>query len=212
MLELGLKILLAYLLGSINGSLLVGRFRGVDIRAVGSGNPGGTNALRTQGKGFAFLVMVIDVGKGYVAAGFLPMLALPGAPLDPEISRTWLMLACAGASIVGHCYPVWFQFSGGKGAATAVGVVIAIAPGLLLPGAIVFAAVLVLTGFVGLATMSAMFVLPVYLALTQFAERQPEVVFFVLLAVFTVFTHRSNIQRMREGREDRLQAVMLLRR
>jgi glycerol-3-phosphate acyltransferase PlsY len=212
MLELGLKILLAYLLGSINGSLFIGHFRGVDIRATGSGNPGGTNALRTQGKWFAFLVMVIDVGKGYIAARFLPMLALPAIPLDPEISRTWLMLACAGASIVGHCYPVWFQFSGGKGAATAVGVVIAIAPGLLVPGAIVFVTVLILTGFVGLSTMSAMVILPVYLMLTQFAERQPEVIFFLLLAAFTVFTHRSNIQRMREGSENRLQAAMLLRR
>jgi len=212
MLELGLKILLAYLLGSINGSLFVGRFRGVDIRAAGSGNPGGTNALRTQGKWFAFLVMVIDVGKGYIAARFLPMLALPAIPHDPEISRTWLMLACAGASIVGHCYPVWFEFSGGKGAATAVGVVLAIAPGLFLPGAIVFVTVLLLTGFVGLSTMSAMTILPAYLALTQFAERQPEVIFLILLAAFTVFTHRSNIRRMREGTENRLQAAMLLRR
>lgn len=212
MLELGFKVLLSYLLGSLNGSLVVGRIYGVDIRDEGSGNPGGTNALRTHGKWFAFWVMVIDIGKGYVPVHFFAAMAFPGIPVDPEVSRTWLMLACAAASIVGHCYPVWFQFAGGKGAATSVGVLIAIAPGLLLPGTIVFAAVLILSGYVGLATMSAAVVLPVYLGITQFAQQQPAVVFLLLLAAFIIFTHRSNIRRMREGREDRLERAMLLRR
>ena len=105
MLELGLKVLLSYLAGALNGALIVGKLAGgIDIRTLGSGNAGGTNALRTQGKWFAFRVMVIDVGKGYLPPWLLPALALPGVPLDPEVSRTWLALACAGAAVVG---PSW---------------------------------------------------------------------------------------------------------
>jgi len=126
MLELGLKTLISYLLGSVNGSLVLGRLRGVDIRQLGSGNAGGTNALRTQGKWFALGVMVIDIGKGYVPTWLLPGWALPGVPVDPVVSRAWLSFACAGATVVGHCYPVWFGFAGGKGAATAVGAFITV--------------------------------------------------------------------------------------
>lgn len=212
MLELGVKVLISYLIGSLNGSLLLGRISNIDIRNEGSGNAGGTNALRTQGWWFALMVMLIDIGKGYLCARYLPALALPGIPPDPAVSRTWLTLACGGAAIVGHCYPVWFQFAGGKGAATAIGALIAIAPGLLLPGALVFTGVLILTGYVSLATMSAMTVLPVWLAATNFADAQRTIAFLAMLAVFIVFTHRSNIQRMREGREGRLEKVMLFRR
>jgi len=212
MLELGAKLLLSYLLGSLNGALIVGKLRGVDIRKVGSGNAGGTNALRTQGPLFAAIVMIIDVGKGWLPAAILPGLALPGVGLDPEVSRVWLMLACGGASIAGHCFPVWFNFQGGKGAATTVGVLIAIAPALLIPGAIVFVVMLVLFGYVGLSTICAAIAMPVWLALTDFSNSWPTVLFLVLLALFIIYTHRSNIQRLRDGNENRWERVMLLRR
>jgi len=212
MLELGIKVLISYLLGSLNGALLIGKLKGVDIRSVGSGNAGGTNALRTQGPVFAFFVMVIDIGKGWLPAALLPTLALPGIPLDPDVSRIWLTLACGGAAIVGHCFPVWFDFAGGKGAATTVGVLIAVAPGLLLPAAIVFVTVLVLTGYVGLSTISAAVALPLWLAATGFVDHQPTFVFLVLLALFIVYMHRSNIQRLRDGTENRSERVMLFRR
>lgn len=212
MLELGVKVLLSYLLGALNGSLVIGKFSGVDIRSVGSGNAGGTNALRTQGRWFAFFVMVIDIGKGWLSAALLPGLELPGVPLDPAVSRTWLMLACGGAAVVGHCYPVWFDFAGGKGMATAIGVMSAVAPGVLLPAAIVFVAALVLTGFVGLATMASVTSMSVYLAFTDFATRQPTVLFLVLLALFIIFTHRSNIRRILDGDEHRVVKAMLFRR
>ncbi len=212
MLELGVKVLLSYLLGALNGSLVIGKFSGVDIRSVGSGNAGGTNALRTQGRWFAFFVMVIDIGKGWLSAALLPGLELPGVPLDPAVSRTWLMLACGGAAVVGHCYPVWFDFAGGKGMATAIGVMSAVAPGVLLPAAIVFVAALVLTGFVGLATMASVTSMSVYLAFTDFATRQPTVLFLVLLALFIIFTHRSNIRRILDGNEHRVVKAMLFRR
>ncbi len=213
MLELGLKVLLSYLAGALNGALIVGKLAGgIDIRKLGSGNAGGTNALRTQGKWFAFRVMVIDVGKGYLPPWLLPALALPGVPLDPEVSRTWLALACAGAAVVGHCYPVWFDFKGGKGAATAIGALLAIAPALTLPALIVWCLVLTTTGFVGLATMLATAVLPAWVALTALPEQRELFWFLVALALFIVYTHRENIQRLREGRENRLEKAMLWRR
>src|SRR3954467_11455764 len=103
MLELGLKTLIAYLLGALIGSLIIGWLRGgVDIRTMGSGNAGGTNALRTQGYWFAFWVMVIDIGKGWVAAAWLPSANLPFIATDPSIDRSWLAVACAGAGVLGH--------------------------------------------------------------------------------------------------------------
>ena len=213
MLELGIKVLLAYLAGALNGALIVGKLAGgIDIRKHGSGNAGGTNALRTQGKWFAFRVMVIDVGKGYLPPVLLPALVLPGMPLDPEVSRTWLSLACAGAAVVGHCYPVWFGFKGGKGAATAVGAVLGIAPALALPAFVVWCAVLMTTGFVGLATMTAAAILPLWIAVTGLQEHRELFWFLSALALFIIYTHRANIRRLLDGNENRLEKAMLWRR
>jgi glycerol-3-phosphate acyltransferase PlsY len=121
LLELGLKTLVAYLLGSLLGSLVLGRLKGVDIREQGSGNAGGTNALRTQGWSFALGVIVIDVGKALLAVGVLPGLDLPLVGIDRSLARGWLTVACATAVVVGHVYPVWYEFRGGKGAATLLG-------------------------------------------------------------------------------------------
>ena len=212
MLELGLKVLISYLLGSVNGSLLLGRLRGVDIRNMGSGNAGGTNALRTQGTAFALMVMVIDVGKGWLAAGWLASIELPGLAADPQVDRQWLTLACAAAAVHGHCYPVWYRFKGGKGAATAVGALAGVAPMLLLPAALTWMLVLVLSGMVGLATMLAAGSLPVYVLMTDRLDDVPLLLFCGALALYIVFTHRSNIRRIRSGEESRMERVMLLRR
>ncbi len=212
MFELGIKILLSYLIGSLNGSLIIGKFTGIDIRSVGSRNAGGTNALRTQGAWFAAGVMLIDISKGFVPAWLFPSLGLPGVPLDPEISRVWLMLACGAASVVGHCYPVWFNFSGGKGVATMIGMLAAVAPGLLLPGLMTFVGVLVLTGLVGLASMLAVAVLPMVLWFSSEPDSGPTIIVLALLAGFIVFTHRSNIRKMRCGEEARIHRVMLFHR
>ena len=213
MLELGLKVLISYLVGSLTGALIVGKLAGgIDIRKQGSGNAGGTNALRTQGKWFALRVILIDIGKGVLPPLLLPTLALPGVPLDPELSRTWLMLACASASVVGHCYPVWFGFAGGKGAATAVGALLGIAPALAVPGVLVWVFVLVTTGYVGLATMLAALALPLWLLLSGIDGQFPLLVFLTGLALFIVFTHRANIRRLRAGNENRVEKAMLLRR
>src|ERR1700692_3498216 len=153
MLELGVKVLVAYLLGTLLGSLILGRLRGVDIRSMGSGNAGATNALRTQGKLFGFLVLSVDIAKGVFAVWWLPTAVLPGVGIDPDLPREWLTVACGFAVIVGHVYPVWFGFRGGKGAATVVGVVTTVDLRLLLPLFLSWFMVLLLTGYVGLATM-----------------------------------------------------------
>ena len=155
LLELGLKTLIAYLLGSIVGALVVGQFRGVDIRTLGSGNAGGTNALRTQGLAFAAATVFIDVGKGWIAARWLPGLAIPGVAADPAIARDWLTACCGAAAVAGHIWPMWHGFRGGKGAATLAGVLLALAPVLLVIALAAWFLVAMLTGYVGLATVTA---------------------------------------------------------
>jgi len=209
-LELGVKTLLAYLLGAVLGSLVMGRIRGVDIREQGSGNAGGTNALRTQGWQFALGVVVIDVGKALVAVGLLPGLDLPPIGIDPSVNRDWLTVACAAAVVVGHVYPVWYEFRGGKGAATLIGAVAVLAPAALLPVVLVWLACVMLTGFVGLGTMLGTATLPVFFALA--APRSPALIVFGLaMAAFVAYTHRANIERMRAGNENRARRLWLLR-
>ncbi len=213
MLELGVKFLLAYLVGSIMGSLLMGRLRGgVDIRQMGSGNAGGTNALRTQGFPFALGVVVVDVGKGVFGAGIVPGLELPFIPESPAVSREWLTLCCAAAAVIGHVWPVWHDFRGGKGAATLIGTLAVLAPVLLIPVLLVWSAVLVISGYVGLSTMIAAISAPAYLAWTRLPEDQPVFIYCVVMAAYIVFCHRSNISRMRAGTESRNSKVMLFRR
>jgi acyl phosphate:glycerol-3-phosphate acyltransferase len=212
MLELGFKILLAYLLGSLIGSLIVGQLRGgVDIRTMGSGNAGGTNALRTQGLAFAVWVMLIDAGKGWLAVALLPSLDLPGIGIDPQIDRSWLTVACAAAVVVGHVYPVWYGFRGGKGAATLVGVLIGLKAIAVLPVFAVWLAAVMLTGFVGLATMLAVASFPAYVAVTHTEPQLALLTFGCVMTIFVCYTHRSNIVRMRDGTENRARRLWLLR-
>jgi glycerol-3-phosphate acyltransferase PlsY len=209
-LELGVKTLLAYLLGSVLGSLVTGRLRGVDIREQGSGNAGGTNALRTQGWKFALGVVVIDVVKALVAVGWLPGAALPLVGIDPALDRQWLAVACAAAVVIGHVYPVWHEFRGGKGMATLIGAVAVLAPASLLPVIGVWLAVVMLTGYVGLGTMLGAASLPVFFALVD-PSNAADLVFSIAMAAFVAFTHRSNISRMLEGNENRARRLWLLR-
>ena len=213
MLELGIKFLISYFIGSIMGSMVVGWLRGgVDIRKLGSGNAGGTNALRTQGWVFALSVVVIDVGKGVVATGIVPLLELPFVVPDGEISRVWLVLCCAAASVIGHVWPMWHNFRGGKGAATLVGTLIVLAPDIVLPVLLVWVFVLIISGFVGLSTMMAGVSAPVYLAMTRLPDDQPLFIYCVVLAVYILFSHRSNMQRMHQGTESRITRAMLFRK
>lgn len=213
MLELGIKFLLSYFIGSLMGAMIVGRIRGgVDIRTMGSGNAGGTNALRTQGVIFAVGVVLVDVGKGAIGAGVIPALDLPFVGIDPEISRTWLTISCAAAAVFGHVWPFYHGFRGGKGAATYIGTFIVLNPALIIPLILVWAWVVVLSGYVGLATMTAAISVPLWLAATRLPADQALFIYSAVMAIFIVYWHRSNIQRMRRGEELRNTRLMVFRR
>ena len=208
-----LKTLAAYLLGSIVGSLVVGRLRGgVDIRKLGSGNAGSTNALRTQGAAFAIWVIIIDVAKGWLAAGVLPGLVFAGnAPPTPD-AAAWLPAACGFAAILGHVFPVWHGFRGGKGVATLVGAFAGIDLFLLLPLFASWLAVVTVSGFVGLASIAASLAVPVYLLMRDGAQLTPALGFALACAVLVIYTHRGNIRRMRAGDEPRARKLWLFGR
>jgi glycerol-3-phosphate acyltransferase PlsY len=204
MIELGLKVTLAYLVGSVLGSLLVGWFYGgVDIRKVGSGNAGGTNALRTQGKIFALWVMVIDIGKGILAAALIPPLVIPGVDIDAAVDRSLVLYTVAFAAIVGHVFPVWFGFRGGKGAATAAGLVCYLAPtaGLFMLGS--WLVIVLATGFVGLATIGAALVAVLVVGFTALPDQSGLFLFACGTAGLVIYAHRGNIRRMLEGTESK---------
>lgn len=212
MLALGIRCLLAYLMGSLMGSLIVGRlYGGVDIRTQGSGNAGATNALRTQSKLFALGVILIDFGKGVVATalvGRMPLFPHQGAMyLDPG----WTMALCGALAVVGHVWPVFFDFRGGKGAATYLGTLAVIAPMGLVPGLVVFAVTLMLSGYVGLSTVLAVWSVAAFL-LVQCGPLSSQFAFGLAMACFILYTHRSNMQRVLAGNENQFKRAMILRR
>jgi glycerol-3-phosphate acyltransferase PlsY len=203
MLEILVKFLLGYLAGSIVGSLVVGRLRGVDIRQLGSGNAGGTNALRTQGKLFALGAVLIDVLKVVLPVLWLAPAELPGIGSDPATGRESVAVWIAAGAVIGHVWPIWSGFRGGKGMATLLGAYGALQLSLLAPVVATWILVFVLRGYVGLATILAAAAAPAWLAAIGQAQR-PLFWFALLMAVFVVWTHRSNIARMRAGQEDRM--------
>ncbi len=205
MIGLLIKIALSYMLGSVSGSMVMGSLRHVDIREKGSGSAGGTNAFRTQGLKFALFVVLIDIGKGFLAAWLFPQLDL--GTLDTGVSIEIQMLSCGFAAVVGHCYPLWHGFRGGKGAATAVGALLFIYPLVVIPMITVWLIVLVLTGWVGLATMLAgVTMVPAFLWMDGAGGF---LWFGIALAIFIVFTHRSNIRGLLNGTEYRFEKAMI---
>ncbi|MDQ2070558.1 glycerol-3-phosphate 1-O-acyltransferase PlsY [Natronospira bacteriovora] len=212
MIELLIKVLLAYLVGSVMGGLWL-RFMvgGADIRQEGSGNAGATNALRARGKGFAAAVALVDVIKGVLAVALVPMLVIPGLAEAP-VATEWVMALCGVAAVFGHVWPIWHGFRGGKGAATLVGVMLVIWPLALLPVLAMWVLILVTTGYVGLATVLAAVVAPVFALLMGEPLSGMLVTFTAAMALTIVYTHRSNLKRLFEGNEHRFEKVMLFRR
>jgi len=150
-------------------------------------------------------VVIIDIGKGALAAGLIPALNL-GLGVDGGVTGG-LQLACGFAAVVGHCYPVWYGFRGGKGAATAVGALLVIAPLAILPMLLTWLLILGITGWVGLGTMlAALSLIPALLLLGADAQT---LAFGVSLALFILFTHRSNIRNMLNGTEYRFERARI---
>ena len=211
-LALALAVVGGYLLGSVSGSLVLGSFRGVDIRAMGSGNAGGTNALRSVGWRFALAVVLIDLGKGALAAALLPWLILTLLPVDSEL-RILLGVLAGFAAVVGHIWPVYFRFRGGKGAGTAVGAVAVLAPWCVLPMFLVWIIIILGTGYVGLATVLAgLSLVPLMWLLGPDPLPAPLGWLAIGLAVLLVYTHRDNLARLRNGSENRFEKARLLKR
>lgn len=197
-------LVLAYLLGSVSGSLLLGARRGVDVRSHGSGNAGGTNALRTLGWRFALAVVAVDIGKGALAAVLALWLAPAEGPFAP------LALACAATlfAVAGHTWPIFYGFRGGKGAATLVGGLAVVWPMALLPLLLVWLACIGISGYVGLATVLATATL---LPLAWWPAADPTRLAFALAAlVIIVFNHRGNLARLAQGSESRFERARVL--
>ena len=163
--------------------------------------------------------MVIDIGKGILATRVIaPMslqgLGLVGAGVGGGLGAAgdWLPTACGLAAMLGHVYPVWYGFRGGKGVATLVGVVFGVAPMLLLVVLIVWLLTVMLFGFVGLASIVAASTVPVFVAASGMQPQAPLLTFGVAVALLVAFTHRTNIARMRAGTEPRARRLWLLGR
>ena len=199
-----LSITVAYLLGSIPfGYLLVRTFRHEDIRATGSGNIGATNVARSGAKGLGILTLVLDVLKGFVAVVIAQHIASRYVfPQGYDIAA-----AAALAAVVGHCYPAWLGFRGGKGVATALGVFLALVPlttVLYVLG--VFLIVVLLTKYVSLASILAAALFPVF-ALPHAPNRSAIVIVsYILIPVIIIFKHSQNIRRLLAGTEHRFGA------
>lgn len=196
-----------YLLGTVLGGSLMARLRGVDLRSSGSGNVGATNALRAGGARLAIPVLAIDIGKGVLAVLLLPRLL--GAHADPEP----LAFVAGVAAAVGHCYPVWTGFRGGKGVATLAGVFAVLLPGIFAVMLGVFLLVTLATGYVGLASTLAA-VTAVAGGLVVPADQLPDgaTPFVMAMAALVIFKHRDNLQRLLQGTEVRMERIALLRR
>ncbi len=213
MLSLLLIVLISYFLGSIPGALWSSKaLHGIDIRSYGSKNAGATNAFRVVGWPAGVLATIVDMGKGYVSAGVvasmiridpLPTLGIFG--WDPAIV---IGLIAGLAAIVGHMFPIFARFEGGKGVNTAAGILFALAPVTMLYTIAIFAVVLFSSRYVSLASIIAAVAFPTIVALRRYAagvDLDPSLlVIGLVMGVTIIVAHRSNIRRLIQGNENRV--------
>ena len=195
-------IILAYLIGSIPTALIISkRFFGIDIREYGSGNMGASNTFRVLGSKFGTIVMVSDMMKGVFAVAlynFLPQY------LHNELARTNLMIGLGLAGVLGHIFPIWADFRGGKGVATLFGMILAIQPVVAVSCVAVFVCVLYLTRYVSLSSILAGVALPICVLWIYNEKEVFYRVFAVAVAFLVVLTHQKNISRLIKGMESRV--------
>ncbi|HUK82591.1 MAG TPA: glycerol-3-phosphate 1-O-acyltransferase PlsY [Verrucomicrobiae bacterium] len=185
----------SYLLGSVPTGFVWGKARGVDIRKVGSGNIGATNVMRTLGKGPGILVLFIDAAKGFVPVFFAPR-------LFPGVDRNTLQIMCCVCVIAGHNWTCWLNFKGGKGVATSAGALLAFLPWPLLCALAVWSIVLGIGRYVSLASICAAAALPV--ATWLILRDTTLIVFTAGVGAVAIYKHKSNIQRLLAGTENRV--------
>jgi glycerol-3-phosphate acyltransferase PlsY len=188
-----ISIVVAYLLGSIPFGYLIVRSKiGADIRDTGSGGTGATNVSRRAGKMAGVLTLLLDAAKG--AAAVLIAKALTG--------DDWVIAAAAIAALVGHIFPVWLGFRGGKGVATGVGIFLVLAPIALLCAGVIFVAIVALTRYVSLGSIIAALLIPVFVWWQS--DVRPILIAAVVAAALIVFAHRGNIKRLASRTESRI--------
>jgi acyl phosphate:glycerol-3-phosphate acyltransferase len=194
-----LLVVASYLLGSIPTGLLIGKKMGVDVRTQGSGNIGATNVARTVGKKVGVLVLLLDALKGALPVALFIALDLDrridlGSPVD-----RFLVTAVGLAPIVGHCFPVWLRFRGGKGVATALGVFLVVDPISLAVGAALFAGLYAAFRIVSIGSMAASLVIPIACALL--GRPLPTILLAAAGAAIVLGKHHGNIRRLLRRRE-----------
>lgn len=196
------SVVLAYLIGSIPTAVWWGRaFHGIDVREHGSRNAGATNTFRVLGPRAGVPVLLIDVLKGFMPVRVLPNLS--GLEVDGE-AWMWFRVTLVLVTVLGHLYPVFAGFRGGKGVATSLGGVLAVHPGAALLCVAAFALVFILSRYVSLGSMTAAVIYPLAVVLV-FQETSPvKVGFAVVLCLMVLYTHRQNIGRLWRGEENRL--------
>lgn len=187
---------ISYLLGSVPFGLLISKAKGKDIRTMGSGNIGATNVLRCMGKPLGITCFALDVLKGWIPAAFFPTLGT----IDPAFGILFGALA-----ILGHNFPVFLNFKGGKGVATSAGVLIGVAPLAVIIGLITWVVVFKVSGYVSLGSIIAalVVVLAGWIHVGQYGV--VTALALTLLGALTIYRHRTNIQRLRNGTENKFQ-------
>ena len=196
-------VVVAYLLGSIPTGYLMGRARGVDLRTLGSGNIGATNALRILGKPAGSFVLLVDGFKGWLGVRWIPATVGGAMGFKPDPGQlVWLSVLGGVAAVLGHNFTCWLRFKGGKGIATSAGVLAGLVPEAFLVVLGVFLMVLAFTRIVSLASLVAAAVLP--LATWVWHRSGVLVGFSVLLAALAFWRHRANLSRLRQGTEPRI--------
>ncbi|HRD56860.1 MAG TPA: glycerol-3-phosphate 1-O-acyltransferase PlsY [Ferruginibacter sp.] len=197
-----LLIVCAYFIGSIPSALIISKsIFGIDIRDYGSGNMGATNTFRTLGSKYGVIVMAMDILKGVIASSlwnFIPFYT------DNELARTNLIIGLGMAAVLGHIFPIFAKFKGGKGVATLFGMVLALQPVIALACVGVFLLVLFLTRYVSLSSILAAIMLPISVLWIWNEHEVLYRVFALIVAGLVVFTHQKNIGRLLRGVESRL--------
>jgi len=197
-----LLIVLAYLIGSVPTAVWVSRhFFEIDIREYGSGNAGATNVFRVLGPKWGTWVMIIDMMKGFIAVKLA--LLLPQY-VDSDTQLQNLQLSLGMAAVLGHIFPIWAEFKGGKGVATLFGIVLGISPWTAISCVGIFALVLYLTRFVSLSSMLASIAFPVFILVIFNVDNPTYRIFAVAIALLVLLTHQKNIGRLLKGIESKV--------
>tara|TARA_B100001250_G_scaffold389989_1_gene389557 strand:+ start:1822 stop:2493 length:672 start_codon:yes stop_codon:yes gene_type:complete len=204
----------SYITGSFPTSIIMGRLtKGIDIREHGSGNAGGTNVYRVLGWKPALVVVVFDIFKGWLPTAYLAKIFFDANPI-PDLGL--FQILCGFSAVLGHTYTVFAKFKGGKGVGTLAGMLIAMFPVAVPLCILIFVVTLILTGYVSMGSIIASASLPLLLLTLPIIGIEPAelslLIFSLMVPFFIIYTHRSNISRLRDGDENRFEKAMIFKK